>query len=331
MIRIENLVKTYGQVRALDGLSLEVEPGVVYGFLGPNGAGKTTTMRVLSGLARPDSGFVSILDREVSAGADIRSLIGVMPEEPAFYGWMTAREFLRDLVAPLHGIPPRDAAQRASELLKTVDLRKAADRRIQGFSRGMRQRLSLAGALVHHPPVLLLDEPVSALDPAGRKEVLDLIESLRGDTTILLSTHILADVERVCDVIGIIDQGRLVLQEKRLELLARYAQPIIEIEVDDGFGTWIEDIRLLPFVQNVALVNHANQTGPAQAGSVTTGPVTTGPVTTGPARILVSDLPEAQRHLLGSLSERNLLVRRFEVVQPSLEDVFLRLTKGGGR
>jgi ABC-2 type transport system ATP-binding protein len=304
MIQIENLVKTYGQVCALDGLSLVVEPGVVYGFLGPNGAGKTTTMRILAGLAHPDSGYVSILNREVSAGADVRAMIGVMPEEPAFYGWMTAREFLRDLVAPLYGIPPGEAASRAAELLETVDLQKAADRRIHGFSRGMRQRLSLAGALVHRPPVLLLDEPVSALDPAGRVEVLDLIESLRGETTILLSTHILADVERVCDVIGIIDQGRLVLQEKRLDLLARYAQPIIEIEVENGNAAWIDAIRALPVVQNVILANHT-------------------------ARILVSDLPAAQKLLLENLSARNLLVRRFEVVQPSLEDIFLRLTRGG--
>jgi len=211
MIQIESLVKTYGTVRALDGLSLRVEPGVVYGFLGPNGAGKTTTMRILTGLARPDSGKVTIMDQVLGTpGVDIRPKIGVMPEEPAFYGWMTAREYLRDFIAPLYGLAPKAAKKRADELLEIVDLKKAARRRIQGFSRGMRQRLGLAAALVHKPPILLLDEPVSALDPAGRKEVLELIEELRGQTTILLSTHILADVERVCDVVGIINQGRLI-------------------------------------------------------------------------------------------------------------------------
>ncbi len=308
MIRIENLVKTYGQVRALDGLNLVVEPGVVYGFLGPNGAGKTTTMRILSGLARPDQGQVYILDHPVGSGVDVRPLIGVMPEEPVFYPWMTAGEFLRDLVAPLYGIQPKEAAQRASDLLKAVDLHKAASRRIHGFSRGMRQRLSLAAALVHKPPVLLLDEPVSALDPAGRVEVLELIESLRGETTILLSTHILADVERVCDVIGIIDQGRLLLQEKRLDLLRRYARPLIEVEVEDGFGEWLDEIRRLPVVQEASEVDRVS-------------------------RILVADLPEAQKLLLASLSRNGLLVRRFEIVHPSLEDIFLRLTKGnnGGK
>jgi len=216
MIRIENLVKSYGQVRALDGLSLYVEPGTVYGFLGPNGAGKTNTMRILSGLARADAGKVTILDQVVGApGVDVRPMIGVLPEEPAFYGWMTALEYLRDLIAPLYGLGPQAAAQRAEELLRAVDLHMVARRRIQGFSRGMRQRLALAAALVHRPPVLLLDEPASALDPAGRKEVLELIETLRGQTTILLSTHILADVERVCDVIGIVNKGRLITQEGR--------------------------------------------------------------------------------------------------------------------
>jgi ABC-2 type transport system ATP-binding protein len=302
MIRIENLVKTYGAVRALDGLSLNVELGVVYGFLGPNGAGKTTSMRILSGLARPDSGRAWILDREIGQpGSDVRSLIGVLPEEPAFYGWMTPREYLRDFVAPLYNIHGLVAAQRADELLEIVGLKDAANRRIGGFSRGMRQRMGLAQALVHRPPVLLLDEPVSALDPAGRKEVLDLIETLCGQTTILLSTHILADVERVCDVIGIIAQGRLVVQSRRDDLLARYVTPLFEIESDNGFGHWLEWVEKQSFVTNVTVSGHM-------------------------ARVLVKDVPKAQKVLLESLAKEALSVRRFELVHPSLEDVFLRLT-----
>jgi ABC-2 type transport system ATP-binding protein len=302
MIRIENFVKTYGSVRALDGLSLDVEPGVVYGFLGPNGAGKTTCMRILSGLARPDSGRAWILDKEIGQpGSDVRSLIGVLPEEPAFYGWMTPREYLRDFIAPLYNLRGQAAAQRADELLEIVNLKEAANRRIGGFSRGMRQRMGLAQALVHRPPVLLLDEPVSALDPAGRKEALDLIETLRGQTTILLSTHILADVERVCDMVGIIAKGRLVVQAHRDDLLARYVTPLFEIESDSGFGGWLDWVKKQPFVTNVTVSNHT-------------------------ARLLVTDVQAAQKPLLESLAREALSVRRFEVVQPSLEDVFLRLT-----
>jgi ABC-2 type transport system ATP-binding protein len=302
MIRIENLVKQYGQIRALDGLSLEVETGVVYGFLGPNGAGKSTTMRILSGLSRPDLGQASILGKDIrQPGLKIRNLIGVLPEEPAFYPWMTAREYLQDFIAPLHGIAPKSARQRAGELLEIVNLDKAADRRLQGFSRGMRQRLGLAGALIHQPPVLLLDEPVSALDPAGRKEVLDLIETMHGKTTILLSTHILADVERVCDVIGIINKGRLIAQERRTDLLKRYASPLIEIDIENDFGIWVEQVQALPCIKQVLIKNHT-------------------------ARLMVNDLHAAQTALLNSLTNSGLLVQRFEIVQPSLEDIFLRLT-----
>jgi ABC-2 type transport system ATP-binding protein len=303
MIRIEKMVKTYGPVRALDGLSLNVESGVVYGFLGPNGAGKTTTLRILSGLARPDSGRAWILDKEIGKpGSDVRSLIGVLPEEPAFYGWMTPREYLRDFVAPLYNIHGQVAAQRADELLEIVGLIEAVNRRIGGFSRGMRQRMGLAQALVHRPPVLLLDEPVSALDPAGRKEVLDLIETLRGQTTILLSTHLLADVERVCDVVGIIAKGCLIVQARRDDLLSSYVTPLFEIESEDGFGHWLEWVEKQAFVTNVTVANHT-------------------------ARVLVKDVHKAQKPLLESLARETLSVRRFELVHPSLEDVFLRLTK----
>jgi ABC-2 type transport system ATP-binding protein len=305
MIRIENLVKHYGTVHAIDGLSLNVEPGVVYGFLGPNGAGKTTTMRILTGLARSDEGRAWILDKEIGqSGIDVRNLIGVLPEEPVFYPWMTAREYLRDFVARLYRMDPATARKRADELLNTVGLKEARNRRIGGFSRGMRQRLGLAQALIHNPPVLLLDEPVSALDPAGRKEVLELIESLRGKTTILLSTHILADVERVCDVVGIINKGRLIVQEQREELLRQYTTPIFEIELDNGSEQWIERARQFPFVETLTFENPT-------------------------IRVLVKDIRMAQKILLDSLAAEDLLVRRFEILHPSLEDVFLRLTSKG--
>ncbi len=166
----------------------------------------------------------------------------------------------------------------------------------------MRQRMGLAQALVHRPSVLLLDEPVSALDPAGRKEVLDLIETLRGQTTILLSTHILADVERVCDMVGIIARGRMVVQDHREDLLARYVTPLFEIESDNGFGGWLDWARNQPFVTNVSISNST-------------------------ARVLVKDVNMAQKVLLESLAGQAVPVRRFERIHPSLEDVFLRLTE----
>lgn len=305
MIRTEKLAKHYGSVRALKGLDMQVAPGAVYGFLGPNGAGKTTTLRILAGLARADSGQAWIMGQPLRLdNPAARAMIGVLPEEPAFYPWMTPREYLRDFIAPFYRLGAKDAAQRTKDLLGQVGLIQAADRRIGGFSRGMRQRLGLAQALVQRPAILLLDEPVSALDPAGRKELLELIEGLRGEATILLSTHILADVERVCDTIGIINQGRLVLEAERQALMERYALPVFEIEVEEGFGGWPEALAGMHVVERVQVEGRT-------------------------ARVSVKDIHLAQRELLASLAENGLLIRRFEITRPSLEDIFLTLTGAG--
>lgn len=302
MIQIEKLSKRFGNVRALNGLDMHVQSGVIYGFLGPNGAGKTTTLRILAGLARADQGQVWIQGQLV--GVQVlgqHSKMGVLPEEPAFYPWMTPREYLRDFVAPLYHLDAKEAAQQTKVLLEKVGLSQVATRRIGEFSRGMRQRLGLAQALIHQPSILLMDEPVSALDPAGRKEVLELIEGLRGQATILISTHILADVERVCDTVGIIKKGRMVLEAEREALLNRYVLPFIEVEVEDDFGEWGAELTRMPFVDQIQIRNRT-------------------------ARIGVKDIHLAPRELLSSLAQNRLLIRRFEITTPSLEDVFLKLT-----
>ena len=302
MIQVENLTKNFGEVRALDGLNLQVAPGVIYGFLGPNGAGKTTTLRILSGLARTDGGQATIMGARVRLHDRYQlAKIGVLPEEPAFYGWMTAKQYLRDFTAPLYSIYSEEAGSRTSKTLEVVGLAHAADRRIQGFSRGMRQRLGLAQALIHKPQVLLLDEPVSGLDPAGRKDVLELIYNLRGATTVLLSTHILADVERICDLVGIIDEGRMVVEDEREILLRRYARPLIELEVDNDIESWVEKLRQMPFIEHIET---RNQT----------------------LRLQVRKIEVARRELMRLLAEEEVRVRRFEIMRPSLEDVFLQLT-----
>jgi ABC-2 type transport system ATP-binding protein len=199
-IRVEGLQKYFGPVRALDGLDLIVESGTVFGFLGPNGAGKTTTIRVLTGLAHATGGRAWVMDAEITAdGQNVAQRVGYLPEEPAFYSWMTPREFL-DHVGRLFGLTTSERAARVKELLELVGLAEVGKRRIGGFSRGMRQRLGLAQALVNQPDVLLLDEPLSGLDPSGRKEVLDLIKHLRGQCTVFMSTHILdrASVRHHC-------------------------------------------------------------------------------------------------------------------------------------
>jgi ABC-2 type transport system ATP-binding protein len=301
-VHVEALKKYYGAVHALDGLDLEVAPGTVFGFLGPNGAGKTTTLRILTGLAHPTSGKAQVAGVDVlKDGSRLSRHIGHLPEEPAFYTWMTPREFL-DYLGRLYGLSSNDRRSRTRELLALVRMEEVSKRRIAGFSRGMRQRLGVAAALIHHPEVLFLDEPASALDPAGRKEVLDLIESLRGQCTVVMSTHILADVERVCDVVGIISKGRMLVQSPREELLQRYAVPAFELEADDhvALARWAEGLRRIPWVTAVT----------AKDGTL---------------RITVKDVQTAKRSLLPQAVQAGLVINHYEEVRPSLEDVFLQL------
>ena len=302
MIQIDSLHKHYGAVHALDGLTMTVEPGVVFGFLGPNGSGKTTTLRILTGLARPTSGRVVVAGVDLASdGRTLSSRIGYLPEEPAFYSWMTPREFI-DYLGRLHGLTSADRSARTKELLELVNLAEAGKRRIGGFSRGMRQRLGLAAALVHKPEVLLLDEPISALDPSGRKEVLDLIERLSGECTILMSSHILADVERVCTVVGIIAAGRMIVQSPREALMDRYAQPVFEAEGEDAASVK----RWAGILQHEKWVTAVSMDGDI-------------------LRVTVSDVHLARTELLASAVAQRVALRRYEEVRPSLEDIFLRL------
>lgn len=220
-IRIEGLVKQFGRHRALDGIDLEVPEGSIFGFLGPNGAGKTTTIRILLGLARPTTGRAWILGHDALAdpGRSNRQ-IGFLPDVPAFYPWMRAPEFM-GYAASLHGLDPAKSTQRQQLLLELAGL---ADVRtpIGGYSRGMKQRLGLAQALINAPRLLILDEPTSALDPMGRHEVLKLIAKMSGRTTVFFSTHILSDVERICDRVAVLAQGRVVAAETTASLRSRY-------------------------------------------------------------------------------------------------------------
>lgn len=306
-IRTENLSKTYGQVQALDGLSLSVPEGIVFGFLGPNGAGKSTTIRLLTGLAKPTAGLGWIAGEPITDGSRLARKLGYLPEEPAFYPWMTPAEFL-DYVGRVFGLPAAERKLRVQALLEQVGLAEAGKRRIAGFSRGMRQRLGLAQALINKPEVLLLDEPASALDPAGRKEVLDMIHKLREQCTVFMSTHILADVERVCDRIAIIDRGKLIVDAHQAELQARYSLPAFELEClpeqAEPFAAWAQALAGQPWIERVNV-----------DGSL--------------ARIDVNDVAHARQALLPLAAGSGITMRRYEIVRPSLEDIFLRLVHDG--
>jgi ABC-2 type transport system ATP-binding protein len=241
---------------------------------------------------------------ETTDGQDnARRQFGYLPEEPAFYNWMTPVEYL-DYIGKIFEIDDTSRKQRIGELLELSGLAEVKKRRIQGFSRGMRQRLGLAQSLMHQPPVLFLDEPTSALDPAGRREVLDLVERLRGETTIFLSSHILDDVERVCDTLGVVRQGKLLLVTGRDELLGRYAPDTALVE----FETKDLPTRLNNELEAMAWVTAVQQTDST-------------------LRVTVNDLQSGKEQLFPYIAQQGLVVNHFEWLRPTLEDVFLALSE----
>jgi ABC-2 type transport system ATP-binding protein len=298
-VAIDDLTKHYGAAHALDGVTLAVPEGSVFGFLGPNGAGKTTTLRILVGLARPTGGRATVLGHDVSRDADaVHRLIGYLPDVPGFYAWMTAREYL-ELAGRLFGLSGKVLRERIDVLLDLAGLTDVTTR-VGGYSRGMKQRLGVAQALINAPRVLLLDEPTSALDPIGRREVLEMVGTLAGRTTVFFSTHILADVERVCDTVAILARGRVVEQAGIDELKARHggAHRVI-VEVDDP-ATLTAALRTAPWATRVTLDGRELQ-------------------------VEVTDLEAAFREVPVLVAAGGLALRRFEAAEVSLEEVFVDL------
>jgi ABC-2 type transport system ATP-binding protein len=299
-IRCDGLRKTYGRLEALKGLDLTVATHSIFGLLGPNGAGKSTTIKLLTRQIAPTTGRAWVVGVPITGqAADVRSRIGYLSEQPAFYPWMTGREFL-DFIGELFGLSPGVRRQRCDELLELVGLTGAARRKIGGYSHGMRQRLGIAQALINQPEVLILDEPISALDPIGRKEILELLAGLKGQSTVFFSSHILADVDRICDEIAVLHRGVLLAQAPTQALKEQYAQPIITIELETDANVLVSVLGQESYVQAVEVKGAE-------------------------ARVLVTDLALAKRCLPECLVNAHLPLLRYEVALPTLEDVFVRL------
>ncbi len=300
-IEIEGLTKIFGTTVALDNLHLSVEKGSIFGFLGPNGAGKTTTLRILNGLARPSTGTARILGEDISFNLKkTRYKVGYLPEVPSFYSWMTSKEYLY-FVGEIFQIPSDELKKRTDYLLELAAL-SDIKLKISSYSRGMKQRLGIAQALVNQPEVLFLDEPTSALDPIGRKEVLEMIESLAGKTTVFFSTHILSDVERVCDTVAILNKGKLMTKSNLETLKAKYFQPLIEMEFDTEPTALEKLLKNLPWVIELEM-NKRN------------------------LKVRVKDLRTGQIELTRLISQSSVLLRKFEVFEPSLEEIFVKMVE----
>lgn len=305
-VKISGLVKDYNGLLAVNHLDLTVPEGSIYGFLGPNGAGKTTTLKMIIGMTEPTEGDIEIMGKKVTFGSnDFRDVIGYLPDVPGFYDWMTPIEFLH-FSGGLYNMSKSEIQSRTKELLELVNLKKARKRKIGTFSRGMKQRLGIAQALINNPKVVLLDEPVSALDPIGRKEVMDIIQSLAGKVTVFFSTHILADVERICDRIIIINEGKKLLEDSidHIKEVPDIRTLDIELEKEDNTKLF-ESLKSNKNIEEVTI----------DKNKVT---------------ISAKDIDEI-RHITNKIIfDNSLLVKKMTVREVSLEDIFIKVVNHNG-
>lgn len=303
-IETNNLCKSFKGFKAVDGLNLNVPEGSIYGFLGPNGAGKTTTIKMLSGLSQPTEGSIKINGSEVKFGSfKNRTDIGFLPDVPNFYDWMTPVEFLR-FSGEMFSINKKELANRIESLMILVGL-DGFKKKIGGFSRGMKQRLGIAQALINQPRVVFMDEPTSALDPIGRKEVMDILEKLSGKVTVFFSSHILSDIERVCDRVVILDKGKIVLEDSMEELRNKYSKRIITIETEKGESK----LRLLRELEKRDWVETVQN------------------LDNGELRVYTGDMCKAQHEIPGIFVMSEVPLKKLNVLEPSLEDIFMKVVE----
>ena len=296
MLRISNLHKRFGDQEVLKGLELVVPEHSVFGFIGQNGAGKTTTMKAVLGLLKADAGEITVVGQKVVYGqTETNRHIGYLPDVPAFYSFMTAPEYLA-FCGEITGMNKAAIRTRSMELLELVGLGHERHR-IKGFSRGMKQRLGIAQALLNRPRLLICDEPTSALDPVGRKEILSILQAVREYTTVLFSTHILSDVERICTDVAFLHNGVISKQGKLADIKSacRSEEYLLEVEKE-------EDLQVL--LQAFAGLKRMNDAS---------------------LRFRESELP--LQDVLRFIADRQIALLKLERAEPSLEALFMEVVE----
>ena len=296
MLRITGLHKRFGDKEVLRGLDLSVPEHSIYGFIGKNGSGKTTTMKTVLGLLRADSGEIIVNGEKVVYGqTDTNRYIGYLPDVPEFYSFMTAKEYLR-FCGEITGMSRADIEERTRELLTLVGLADETHR-IKGFSRGMKQRLGIAQALLSRPKLLICDEPTSALDPIGRKEILDILLAIKDQTTVLFSTHILSDVERICTDVAFLKDGVVNIGGKLSDIKTRYRSNEYMIETENDSDT-------------VILRNAFPEAKETDRNKVT-----------------FSENKYSASEILRFVANHRISLLKVERLEPSLEDLFMEVTE----
>lgn len=303
ILEIDNLSKKFGEHKVINNLSFSVPENTIYGFLGQNGAGKTTTMKMILGLLKPTSGKMSVCGEEVTYGeTKTNRYIGFLPDVPEFYGYMKPKEYLA-LCGEITGLDRKTVKAKSEELLSLVGLEKA-NKRIGGFSRGMKQRLGIAQALLAEPKLLICDEPTSALDPIGRKEILDILLSVKGKTTVVFSTHILSDVERICDHVAVLNNGSLVLNGTLSQLKQNHRLDTLQIEFRslEDLQRFAVNERMCMFFKNAERTEHT-------------------------VILRSKDIDEAVEQVYNAIFNTKIYPVKVEILEPTLENLFLEVVK----
>ena len=303
ILEINELHMSFGGNKVLNGLDMAVPEHSIFGFVGNNGAGKTTTMKIVLGLLKADSGSVTVAGETVVYGATKTNRhIGFLPDVPEFYGYMRPMEYLR-LCGEITGLSSDRIKSRSEELLALVGLREA-NRKISGFSRGMKQRLGIAQALLNEPLLLICDEPTSALDPIGRKEILDILSTIKGKTTVVFSTHILSDVERICDHVAVLHNGQLALSGTLAKIQGQYRH--------NGFSI------------KFANPDEATQFASSEKLKLPTIKLTQD---TNVLTVIMEDHKEGGQLLIDLLSQKQITPGKFEALEPTLESLFTEVVQ----
>lgn len=294
MLYINNLRKSFGDKEVLRGLNLSVPEHSIFGFIGKNGSGKTTTMKMVLGLLKADGGEIEVNGERVVYGQTATNrYIGYLPDVPEYYSFMTAKEYLR-FCGDITGMNREENESRANELLSLVGLLNE-NHRIGGFSRGMKQRLGIAQALLNNPKLLICDEPTSALDPVGRKEILDILLAVKEQTTVLFSTHILSDIERICTDVAFLNNGVAEMQGKLSDIKTKYRGEEYRLETEKE-----EDARL--FKEVFADIQQI-----------------------GNNQLLFREGAQTVFDILRFVADKQIVLSKLERVEPTLETLFMEV------
>lgn len=295
-LEIKNVTKSFKGKIAVNNFSMELQAGECVGLIGPNGAGKSTLIKVISDITNPTAGEVLLNGIKISK---MKSEMGYLPQYPNFFHWMTARETLT-FMGQLSGLKKEELSKSIPKMLEKVGLKEEENAKVSTFSGGMKQRLGIAQALLHKPSLIVMDEPVSALDPIGRREVLNLIKEIKKDTTILLSTHILSDAEEICERFVIIKDGTKIEDTTITELLQRNRENKLIIEITAKDQNWIEVVKKLPYVKNVEVVGLK-------------------------IKVKVESIEINKNMLLQNALEHKVDIVKFKMSNDTLEEIFLKL------